>query len=191
MKILALYGSRFGQAEAVLRHVARRFETTGNSVTVVSARAIPATMSLGDFDGVVIAASIIMGRHPSYVRRWVRSNASALSRLPGAFISVNGATPESRAEWRKAADDYVARFTEQTGWRPRWTAAFAGALRYSRYDPITRWIMKRISAREGGPTDTARDYEFTDWDAVNRFAEELEAGLTAVVSRKVPEVSVA
>jgi hypothetical protein len=30
--------------------------------------------------------------------------------------------------------------------------------------------MKRIAKKEGGPIDTARDHELTDWDAVARFA---------------------
>jgi menaquinone-dependent protoporphyrinogen IX oxidase len=29
--------------------------------------------------------------------------------------------------------------------------------------------MKTISRRAGGPTDTSRDYEFTDWVALDQF----------------------
>jgi menaquinone-dependent protoporphyrinogen oxidase len=32
--------------------------------------------------------------------------------------------------------------------------------------------MRRISRKEGGDTDTSRDYEYTDWAAVDRFAAE-------------------
>jgi menaquinone-dependent protoporphyrinogen oxidase len=191
MKILALYGTRFGQAEAVLRRVVRRLSTAGHSVTLVNARTIPESLRLDHFDGVVVAASIIMGRHPSHIRAWARSHAAALSRLPGAFISVSGTSPESRPEWRKGAEEYVARFAVQTGWHPRWTAVFGGALCYTRYDPVTRWIMKRIAAKEGGPTDTSRDHELTDWDAVDRFAEKLAGGFGAAVPERARAVSAA
>jgi hypothetical protein len=30
--------------------------------------------------------------------------------------------------------------------------------------------MRAITAREGGDTDTSRDYEYTDWAKVERFA---------------------
>lgn len=173
MKILALYGSRFGQAKAVLGRIVRVLGDAGHSVTVVDAKAPPPGMAVEDYDGVVVAASIIMGRHESYVRRWAKANAAALAELPGAFVSVNGTSPESDREWRAAANRYLAQFLAQTGWRPRWTATFSGALRYSRYGPITRWIMKKIAKKEGGPTDTSRDYEFTDWEAVERFANML------------------
>jgi len=29
--------------------------------------------------------------------------------------------------------------------------------------------MKRIAAKAGGDTDTSRDYEYTDWNALSRF----------------------
>jgi menaquinone-dependent protoporphyrinogen oxidase len=35
--------------------------------------------------------------------------------------------------------------------------------------------MRRIAAAEGGETDTSRDYEYTDWAAVERFALEMAA----------------
>jgi menaquinone-dependent protoporphyrinogen oxidase len=44
---------------------------------------------------------------------------------------------------------------------------------YTQYGLFLRWIMKRISRRKGGPTDTTRDHDFTDWAAVDRFAERL------------------
>ena len=61
--------------------------------------------------------------------------------------------------------------------RPGGTATFSGALRYPRYGPVTRWIMKLISRRSGGPTDTSQEYEFTDWQAVDRFGEDLARAL--------------
>jgi menaquinone-dependent protoporphyrinogen oxidase len=39
--------------------------------------------------------------------------------------------------------------------------------------------MKQISGSEGGDTDTSRDFEYTDWDEVTRFAEAFFAELSA------------
>jgi menaquinone-dependent protoporphyrinogen oxidase len=44
---------------------------------------------------------------------------------------------------------------------------------YTQYGPVLRWIAKFVSKRRGGPTDTSQDHEFTDWKAVDRFAERL------------------
>jgi menaquinone-dependent protoporphyrinogen oxidase len=46
----------------------------------------------------------------------------------------------------------------------------AGALPYTRYNFLVRFLMKRIARKAGGPTDTSRDYDFTDWAALDRFA---------------------
>ena len=35
--------------------------------------------------------------------------------------------------------------------------------------------MRMIVRREGGPTDASRDYEYTDWDAVDAFAADVAA----------------
>jgi menaquinone-dependent protoporphyrinogen oxidase len=53
-----------------------------------------------------------------------------------------------------------------------------GAMAYTRYDPVTRWIIKLINRRKGGPTDTSRDHEFTDWTAVALFARRFAATVT-------------
>ena len=38
-------------------------------------------------------------------------------------------------------------------------------------------VMRHISKREGGPTDTSRDYEMTDWVSLDRFVDGLVEGL--------------
>jgi menaquinone-dependent protoporphyrinogen oxidase len=178
MKILAVYGSEYGQAEAVIRRIGSVLESDGHVVAIHRAGVLPTGTLLTDFDAVPVGASIIMGRYQRYVRDFVRRNLDVLSRQPTAFVSVNGSSPEAMPEWRAAARGYVAKFLGETNWSPRWTATFSGALRYTRYGAVTRWIMKRISARAGGPTDTTRDHEYTDWAAVDRFAAELSHALS-------------
>jgi menaquinone-dependent protoporphyrinogen oxidase len=38
-------------------------------------------------------------------------------------------------------------------------------------------MMRLIVGFAGGDTDTSRDYDYTDWRAVGRFAAEFAAGL--------------
>lgn len=184
MKILAVYGSNYGQAEAVLRRVAAALEARGHTVTVYKGDALPADLAVEGYDAVVVAASILLGRYQAYIRGFVKRHAAALSARPSAFISVNGTAPESLPAWRAEAEGYLRTFLEEAAWSPRWTATFAGALRYPRYDPITRWVMTLISRKRKGPTDTAREYEFTDWAAVDRFAEALAEGLAGAAESR-------
>lgn len=180
MRILAVYGSNYGQAEAVVRRIIAILEAHGDTVSLFKGDAIPTDLSLSDFGAIVVAASIRMGRYEPYMHDFVQSHHDTLNARPTAFVSVNGTRPESAPEWRAEAEGYVEEFLKQTGWEPLTTASFAGALRYPRYDLLTRWIMKGISRRRGGPTDTSREYEFTDWDAVDQFGEDLARDLSTL-----------
>lgn len=177
MKILAVYGSNYGQARTVVERVTAALEARGHAVSAFKGDAVPGGTSVEDFDAAVIAASVRMGKYQAYMGDFVKRHVEALSSRPSAFISVSGTRPESLPEWNEESRGYVREFLEQTGFQPDWTANFAGKLQYRSYDPITRWIMKGIARRNGGPVDTSRDYEFTDWDAVDRFAAELAEGL--------------
>jgi len=78
------------------------------------------------------------------------------------------------------ADVYrlLGEFRAETGWYPPLAEGIAGAIAYTRYNPFVRWQMRRICAKVGGPTDTSRDHELTDWTQVQRFAEAFARLLT-------------
>jgi menaquinone-dependent protoporphyrinogen oxidase len=73
------------------------------------------------------------------------------------------------------AAGYVETFLDETGWEPDRVATYAGALRYSEYGFLERAVLKRIVREFTGDTDTSRDYEYTDWDAVAAFAGDVAA----------------
>jgi menaquinone-dependent protoporphyrinogen oxidase len=72
--------------------------------------------------------------------------------------------------------NWVNRFCLKTGWTPAQVLHVAGALPYTRYNFITRSIMRRIAESQGDDTDTSRDYEYTDWAALGHFADSFAAG---------------
>ncbi|HET9948227.1 MAG TPA: flavodoxin domain-containing protein [Longimicrobiales bacterium] len=183
MFVLGVYGSRHGQALAVLRRVFETLRARGHDTVIVRGDDVPSS-AMEEAQAAVVAASVWMGRHPGYVRDFAALYASRLSGMPSAFISISGVQPESSPGWREQARAYVRSFLDEAGWVPDRVAAFAGALRYTRYGPFTRWLARRMSRRAGGPTDTSRDWELTDWEAVDRFAEELAAELRSREERR-------
>ena len=58
----------------------------------------------------------------------------------------------------------------------------AGAIPFSRYGRFTRWIVLRTARRKGRDLDPARDYEFTDWDAVDELARRFTVGVETKVA---------
>jgi menaquinone-dependent protoporphyrinogen IX oxidase len=51
------------------------------------------------------------------------------------------------------------------------------------HDFFTRTLMRLMMRREHHPTDASQDYDYTDWDAVERFARQCSALLTVAPAR--------
>ncbi len=176
-RTLILYATTEGQTERIAGRMAKVLREKGHLVDARRAEAGDSGPDPGDYDGVIVGASIHYGRHPGYLKKLVRAQRAALEARPNAFFSVSlsaggpGAKPE-------AARRYLERFLRQAGWRPQQSAALAGALQYSKYGAFKRVLMILFVGFAGGDTDTSRDYEYTDWDEVRRFADEFARRLS-------------
>ena len=177
-RVLILYGTTEGHTRTVSEAIGRTLQLGGVDVDVVeAAKADPNPLEYG---AVIVAASIHAGGYQSSVERWTRYHARDLAARPNAFVSVCLAILQ--ASDPKVMDELksiVRRFSEKTGWQPDTIKFVAGALPYTRYNFITRWIMKRIVGKAGGDTDTSKDFMYTDWADVRRFADDFRRRLAA------------
>jgi menaquinone-dependent protoporphyrinogen oxidase len=174
-RILILYGTSYGQTAKIAGRIADTFTAWGEDVTRVNAEKVSTPIDVRAYDGVIIGASVIRGRHQSTIREFVRRNVSALNNMPTAFFSVSGSAASPDERGRADARRCVERFLDETRWRPAITETVGGAIAYTKYGVILRWIMKQIARRNGGPTDTARDHELTNWIQVENFAARFQA----------------
>lgn len=120
---------------------------------------------------MIIGGSIHIGQYPRNVKTFVKSHRDWLNRIPSALFTVCLAINSSRPESAQEAKQYGENFTGQTGWQAQLTETFAGAVKYTQYNFITRFLMKMISKKEGGSIDTSRDHEYTDCRLVEQFVE--------------------
>jgi menaquinone-dependent protoporphyrinogen oxidase len=169
-RILILYGTTDGHTRKIAEALGYELESEGCHPTVVDAKHGVPDPDVRTYDGVIVLASIHGGRYQREVRHWAGDHRDALNRVPGAFLSVCLAVRDRRPEARRAVYDIMGRFSEDTGWRPAVSKPIAGALLYTRYHWLKKWIMKRIVAKAGGDIDTTRDYEYTDWVDLRAFA---------------------
>ncbi len=179
-KILVLYGTTEGHTATIAASIGGALTGLGFEVDVVQAGTLDPQPSA--FDGVIVAASLHAGRYQKAVRRWIRAHCSELNAKPTAFVSVCLAAASKRPAAIAEVDAIITRFAQQVGWTPTITKAVAGALLYTKYNVFIRWFMKRIAAAEGGDTDTSRDYDYTDWNALRAFAGEFGRRVTAAAS---------
>ena len=92
----------------------------------------------------------------------------------------------SRHEAEKLAARQIAEdFPAPLGWHPNAIVCLAGRLAYTRYGVLTRFVMKRIARQQGVPTDTSRDYEFTNWADVAALVERIAGMLGTSNARNV------
>jgi len=166
-RILVLYGTTEGHTAKVAAAIADTIESSGASCDVFEAG--PRTPGPEGYDGVIVAASVHAGGYQRPVVAWTRRHSGLLNATPGAFVSVCLGVLQKDPKVERDLQQILGRFLSETGFRPRMTTMVAGALAYSKYSWYVRWIMKRIAAKAGGDTDTSRDYEYTDWNALSRF----------------------
>jgi menaquinone-dependent protoporphyrinogen oxidase len=126
-----------------------------------------------------VGASLHMGRHQKAASRFVHEHAARLNAVPSAFFSVSLAAASKNPAEVGEAERIARAFPETHGWTPAFILSVAGRLAYREYNVLVRWLIKRIARKEGGPTDTSRDHELTNWDAVDRLAREMAVAIHA------------
>ncbi len=187
-KVLIVYATEQGQTEKIARRMTETFRTKKLTVELLEVSGAGPRRDLASFQLVVIAAPIHSVAYPKSIVRFVRQNKDALDVAATVFISVGLAVASKVSDGRAQSLAVVEKFITQTGWRPRRVELVAGALRYSQYNFFIRVVMKRISASQGGDTDTARDYEYTDWAALERLTLDLIAGMGSAVAAPSPQL---
>lgn len=181
-RILIAFATREGQTQRIAEHVAEHLRARGFASDVIDVAHPPTELDLARYSAAVIAASVHLGTHEKEMIAFVRSHATSLARVPTAFFSVSGteATAEDpakpfaqRAEAAEAVKQMLDRFLTVTGWTPTHAHPVAGAVRFSKYGVVVRFVLRRMLKNEARITDFTRDYEFTDWPTLDRFVDEL------------------
>jgi menaquinone-dependent protoporphyrinogen oxidase len=184
--ILMVFGSQYGQTAKIAARMRDVFESKGWRVSLFKGDVVLPDLRLDGFSGVIIGASVIRHRHQRYIERFVRSHRDVLNRMPSAFFSVSGAAGGPMPDGPIAARQIMRAFLQRTGWSPSQSTILAGAISFTKYNPLVRLVMKRISRKAGGFTDTSRDHEYTDWSQVTDFVDEFAERLRSKVRDEVP-----
>jgi menaquinone-dependent protoporphyrinogen oxidase len=196
MAAIALaYASRDGQTRRIAKRIAQTLQVRGCVVNVIDVMASPTpAVDIARYDAAIVASSIRVGKHARPMVRFVREHRDALARVPNMFLAVSlsahgmvdpAAGDDRRARASKSVDETFVRFIRETGWTPNVVHPVAGALLYRHYGLPIRTMMRFISAVVGASTDTSRNHEYTDWAAVDRYANELADRCEAARGRKV------
>ncbi|NBC01132.1 MAG: protoporphyrinogen oxidase [Bacteroidetes bacterium] len=167
--ILLVYGTTEGHTATVADRMAEVLRAENHDVTMKSL-AQEDVDAISDYDAVVIASSIHAGQPHATVKAFVQTHRDALNGRPTAYVQVSLSTADPRPEKQAEAQAYADQFLQEMKWTPTHIALFGGALPFTRYGFFKRRLMRALAKKPFGITDTARDYDFTDWDQVKQFA---------------------
>ena len=178
------YATRTGQTQNIAEHVAAILRPRGFDTALRNLRSQDGAPLLNDCAGVILAASVHLGKHEPEMADFATKRRPELDALPALFLSVSlsevgaeraTATAEERKRYAADVQRMIDGFVAETGWRPTPVKPVAGPLMYSKYNVLVRFMMTRIVKKEHADIDTSRDYEYTDWNSLDRIVEEFAA----------------
>jgi menaquinone-dependent protoporphyrinogen oxidase len=180
-KILILYSTCEGKARQIAERLSVVLTRAGHQPQVVDVESRPGADALASADAVIVGGSIRYGHHQKSITAWVKAHRDELSARPNAFYSVcmSAGGPGARP---KTAASYIDDFRKRSGWEPHRATSFAGACLFTQYNPFIRFMMRLIMGMAGGETDTTRDWDYTDFDAVDRWGVEFARSVERIAA---------
>jgi menaquinone-dependent protoporphyrinogen oxidase len=169
-RILIVFATHHGQTARVAEHMRAKFADAGFDVTVANVDMSSVDIEPEQYDAVLVGGSLMVGRHQRSIKRYVTRHLERLNAMPSAFFSLSGSAASADPQGQADARTAMQRFLTETRWDPDMMTTVAGAIMYTKYGWLTRMILREICRRAGGPTDTSRDHELTDWAQVSAFA---------------------
>ncbi len=171
-RIALVYSSTQGQTKKIAERIGGRLEEAGCSVEWINAGELQHQLDLSVYDGVIVGSAIYAGRITRPIYRFVRHQLDGLRRLPTALFSVGMLAALESDQEETTTDHIVSDFLDEMKWEPTMVESFAGAIPFTEYGFFRRWLMKwMVRRRTGEKIDASRDYEYTDWEQVDSFAD--------------------
>ena len=171
MKYLLVYSSRFGYTLKIAQTLEAQWTAAGIIVDMINLADDP-LIQQGEYDKIIIGASIRYGHYASQLARWIERHQQILSNTPSAFFSVSilankphRSTPQTHT--------YTRKFFTKSPWRPQLIGIFAGELHYAKYNLLDRYMMRLVMKLNKGETRLNAHIEYTDWQKVRDFGEEV------------------
>ncbi|MCG9728700.1 menaquinone-dependent protoporphyrinogen IX dehydrogenase [Shewanella sp. Isolate13] len=168
-KILIVYSSVHGQTRKICGYLEDKLKAVGNSVTAVN---IAEKVDLGEFDKIIIGASIRHGKHNPAVYDFIDAHKAELEQKPSSFFSVN-LVARKPLKNTAATNPYMRAFFEKSPWVPDLAEVFGGNLNYPSYGAMDRNIIRFIMWITKGPTAADTNIEYTDWNKVDAYADSI------------------
>ena len=170
MRSIIIYSTTDGHTKKICDFI--NSNSSKNNFEVLSINKI-SNLDIEKYELIVLGASIRYGKHSPLVFKFVKNYKKILDKKKNAFFSVNvvARKPEKSSP---ETNPYIQKFLKKTNWVPKKIGVFAGKVDYPNYNFINKLVIRFIMYITKGPTDISRSYEFTNWNNIKKFAQELD-----------------
>jgi len=169
---LLVYTTREGQTKKIASEIQATLSAQGHECELCNLMQQPAPQDLAGYDCVIIGGSIHYGHHEKRLIQFIQQHHDWLQAHDSGFFSVN-LTARKPEKNQPDNNPYLQKFLDKVAWRPKHLAVFAGALLYPQYTWYDRHVIRFIMWITKGVTDVTQSIEYTDWDKVRAFANQL------------------
>ena len=170
IKTAILYSTIDGQTLKICNELVAVFKENNLAIDLFSIDNFKGEIS--NYDKFIIGSSIRFGVHHEKIIEFIKTNKPALDNIKTAFFSVNlvARKPEKN---KFDTNPYVIKFFKSIDWKPTVIEVFAGMLDYKKYKTFDRIMIQFIMWMTKGPTDKNAKIEYTNWEQVKAFGEQL------------------
>lgn len=174
------YSTRDGHSCRIAEHIAARLTASGTNAKAENAATFPFSAdAIRDLPVVVLVAAVRYGRHMPDADKALEAYATLENKPPLALASVN-LTARKPHKRTPQTNPYLRKWIKRQKLSPQFAIAIAGRLDYPRYSTFDRLAIQLIMTMTKGPTDPMAVVEYTDWDSVDAFADQLASHCLAL-----------
>lgn len=167
---LIIYSSVDGHTKEISKRIAEKIKDKSSVDLIPLSEAN--SLSLSNYEQIIIGASIRYGNYRRELFDFIDRNLEDIIKKDNAFFSVNVV---ARKEDKSTIElnPYIRKFLNSSKWQPNKIDVFAGVVDYPSYGFFDKFMIRLIMLITKGPTDVSERFEFTDWNRVDKFAENL------------------
>ncbi len=165
--LLIVFGTTDGHTSKVAEFIQQHAKQLNFTVDCFNAKDNPPSPE--SYDAVILAASMHITAYQKPVKKYMKAYSKELNSTLSAFISVSMTAGGTDQEAWDNLKEHTTKTLQHAGWNPNAVEYVAGALLYLKYNWFIRLVMRDIARKADGATDTSKNHEYTDWEALKSF----------------------
>jgi len=171
--ISIFYTTRDGHTATIAERITNRINDKGINAQAVNLADIPLSIdSIRNEKLFILISSLRFGFHEKPADDFLQLHKTLDTPIPLVLASVN-LTARKPNKNTAETNPYLRKWIKRKKLNPVLAKPFAGKLDYPKYKTWEKLAIKLIMTITGGETDTTKTVIYTDWNEVDKFADDI------------------